>query len=91
MPRWIGRGLAAILSVTPQEAMDELRDLPVELVAPNPNQPRRAFDEEGLLVLVEVCLMECQWPGWPVCIAIHPSLCMRDQARRFRDVDGNTY
>jgi ParB family chromosome partitioning protein len=49
----MGRGLAAILSVTPQEAGEELRDLPVELVAPNPNQPRRAFDEEGLLALAE--------------------------------------
>ncbi len=51
--RGIGRGLAAILAVTPQEATEELRDLPVELVAPNPNQPRRAFDEEGLLALAE--------------------------------------
>jgi ParB family chromosome partitioning protein len=33
--------------------MEELRDLPVELVAPNPNQPRRAFDEEALLALAE--------------------------------------
>lgn len=51
--RGIGRGLAAILAVTPQDATEELRDLPVELVAPNPNQPRRGFDEEGLLALAE--------------------------------------
>jgi ParB family chromosome partitioning protein len=51
--RGIGRGLAAILAVSPQEATEELRDLPVDLVAPNPNQPRRAFDEEGLLALAE--------------------------------------
>jgi ParB family chromosome partitioning protein len=51
--RGIGRGLAAILAVSPQETTEELRDLPVELVAPNPNQPRRAFDEEGLLALAE--------------------------------------
>jgi ParB family transcriptional regulator, chromosome partitioning protein len=51
--RGIGRGLAAILAVSPEAATEELRDLPVELVAPNPNQPRRAFDEEGLLALAE--------------------------------------
>lgn len=51
--RGMGRGLAAILAVTPHEAVDELRDVAVELVAPNPNQPRRAFDEEGLLALAE--------------------------------------
>jgi ParB family chromosome partitioning protein len=45
--------LAAILAVTPDEAVEELRDLPVDLVSPNPNQPRRAFDEEGLLALTE--------------------------------------
>jgi ParB family transcriptional regulator, chromosome partitioning protein len=51
--RGIGRGLAAILAVSPEEAVEELRELPVELVAPNPNQPRRAFDEDGLLALAE--------------------------------------
>jgi ParB/RepB/Spo0J family partition protein len=30
---------------------DELRELPVELIAPNPNQPRRRFDEDGLQAL----------------------------------------
>ncbi|MGN6167083.1 MAG: ParB/RepB/Spo0J family partition protein, partial [Solirubrobacteraceae bacterium] len=51
--RGIGRGLAAILAVTPGEATEELRDVRIEMVAPNPNQPRRAFDEEGLLGLAE--------------------------------------
>ncbi|HEV2062402.1 MAG TPA: ParB/RepB/Spo0J family partition protein, partial [Solirubrobacteraceae bacterium] len=53
-PRGMGRGLAAILSVSegPAEA-DELRDLPVELIAPNPNQPRRAFDEASLASLAD--------------------------------------
>ncbi len=51
--RGMGRGLAAILAVTPHEQLEELRELPVDLVAPNPNQPRRAFDEEGLLALAE--------------------------------------
>jgi ParB family chromosome partitioning protein len=46
----MGRGLAAILSVsTPAEGTpDELRELALELIAPNPNQPRRHFDEEAL-------------------------------------------
>ncbi|MEA2298306.1 MAG: ParB family transcriptional regulator, chromosome partitioning protein [Solirubrobacteraceae bacterium] len=49
-PRGIGRGLAAILAVSePAEAeTDELRELPVDLIAPNPRQPRRRFDEQSL-------------------------------------------
>ncbi len=47
--RGMGRGLAAILSVsTPGEEGDDLRALPVELIAPNANQPRRSFDEAAL-------------------------------------------
>ncbi len=50
----MGRGLAAILSVSPKEGLDEeLRHIPTELLAPNPNQPRRAFDEETLVALAE--------------------------------------
>jgi ParB family chromosome partitioning protein len=49
----IGRGLEAILSVSSGEAKaeTELRELPVELIVANPNQPRRRFDEEGLNAL----------------------------------------
>src|SRR4051812_10561890 len=53
----MGRGLAAILSPTiPAEgsaATPELRRLPVDLIAPNPRQPRQSFDEESLLALSE--------------------------------------
>jgi ParB family chromosome partitioning protein len=49
----MGRGLAAILSVAPIDDGEELRDLPVELIEPNPNQPRRTFDEESLVALAE--------------------------------------
>jgi ParB family chromosome partitioning protein len=52
----MGRGLSAILSVSaPPEgtAGDELRELPVELVRPNPNQPRKRFDEEALQALAD--------------------------------------
>jgi len=50
--RGMGRGLAAILSSTaPEEAEAELRALPVELIAPNPQQPRRQFEEGPLVAL----------------------------------------
>jgi ParB family chromosome partitioning protein len=51
----MGRGLAAILSVsdrTPDER-EELRSLPLDLISPNPNQPRKAFDDEALQGLAE--------------------------------------
>lgn len=54
--RGMGRGLAAILSVSAPEAGDgapELRDLSVELIAPNPGQPRRSFDQEALQALAD--------------------------------------
>jgi ParB family transcriptional regulator, chromosome partitioning protein len=55
--RGMGRGLAAILSSTqPAEGgapHPELRELPVELIKPNPHQPRSRFDEEALVALAE--------------------------------------
>jgi ParB family chromosome partitioning protein len=50
----MGRGLEAILSVSAEGSRareDELRELPVELIAPNPTQPRRRFDEDSLQAL----------------------------------------
>lgn len=50
--RGMGRGLEAILSVsTESQTADELRELPVELIVANPNQPRRNFDEDALRAL----------------------------------------
>ena len=50
--RAMGRGLAAILAVSDREAeAEELRQLPVDLIVPNPDQPRRRFDEETLVAL----------------------------------------
>jgi ParB family chromosome partitioning protein len=46
--RGIGRGLAAILPETVSEEIGELRQLPVELIKPNPKQPRTRFDPEAL-------------------------------------------
>ena len=47
----IGRGLAAILPETAALDAGELRELPVTLVKPNPNQPRTHFDAEALASL----------------------------------------
>jgi ParB family transcriptional regulator, chromosome partitioning protein len=47
----MGRGLSAILSVSSEgtgAAAEDLRELPIELISPNPNQPRRVFDEDAL-------------------------------------------
>jgi ParB family transcriptional regulator, chromosome partitioning protein len=51
--RGMGRGLAAILSVAPKDEQQELREVPVELIGPNPSQPRRTLDEEALVALAE--------------------------------------
>jgi ParB family chromosome partitioning protein len=50
--RGMGRGLAAILS-RGDGAEEGLRELPLELVGPNPRQPRRRFDEDALAELAE--------------------------------------
>jgi ParB family chromosome partitioning protein len=49
----MGRGLAAILSVAPREELEELRQLPLELISVNPHQPRDIFDEAALVALAE--------------------------------------
>ncbi len=46
--RGIGRGLAAILPESAAEDAGELRQLPVELIKPNPKQPRTRFDADAL-------------------------------------------
>ena len=51
-PRGMGRGLEAILSTSSREESG-LRDIPTELIRPNPTQPRREFDDEALLALAE--------------------------------------
>ncbi len=50
----MGRGLDAILSVSTEGAVtreEELRELPIELIAPSPTQPRRRFDQDALQAL----------------------------------------
>lgn len=50
--RGIGRGLAAILPPT-QASDEELQQLPLDLVVPNPDQPRRAFGQRELAELAD--------------------------------------
>jgi ParB family transcriptional regulator, chromosome partitioning protein len=52
-PKGMGRGLAAILSAAPKDEAEELRQVPVDLIEPNPHQPRNAFDEDSLVALAE--------------------------------------
>jgi ParB family chromosome partitioning protein len=51
----MGRGLAAILSVSEAGEREgaELREVSVELVSPNTDQPRKRFDEDALQALAE--------------------------------------
>jgi ParB family transcriptional regulator, chromosome partitioning protein len=58
--RGMGRGLSAILSASsaPAAGTDtpgaaQLRELPLDLIKPNRDQPRRRFDEEKLQALAE--------------------------------------
>jgi ParB family transcriptional regulator, chromosome partitioning protein len=45
--RGMGRGLAAILP-SHDDQRPELRDLPLDLIRPNPSQPRTKFDPESI-------------------------------------------
>jgi ParB family chromosome partitioning protein len=49
--RGIGRGLSAILPEAAADAAGELRELPIELIKPNPNQPRTKIDPDSLAAL----------------------------------------
>jgi ParB family chromosome partitioning protein len=49
--RGMGKGLAAILAASPKDEPEELRQIAVELIGPNPHQPRRHFDDEALAAL----------------------------------------
>ena len=56
-PRGLGRGLSALLGDAPIDApsnmSDNIRELPIEFIRPNPNQPRRTFDPNELASLAE--------------------------------------
>ncbi len=46
--RGLGSGLSAILPEATAAGAGELRELPIELIKPNPNQPRTKIDPEAL-------------------------------------------
>jgi ParB family chromosome partitioning protein len=47
--RGLGRGLSALIPGAGQEFVGgEPQELPIELISPNPNQPRTAMDEDGI-------------------------------------------
>ena len=50
--RGIGRGLAAILPTTAGDD-ESLHRIPLDLIAPNPSQPRTSFDEQELRELAD--------------------------------------
>ncbi|MCW2967120.1 MAG: parB-like partition protein, partial [Solirubrobacteraceae bacterium] len=50
--RGMGRGLAAILSVSALDE-DDMRRVPVDLIDRNPRQPRSQFDDETLASLAD--------------------------------------
>jgi ParB family chromosome partitioning protein len=52
----MGRGLSALLAPSHENGAtraSELREIPLELIDPNPRQPRREFDEAGLVALAD--------------------------------------
>lgn len=49
----MGRGLAAILPESHEMSEPSYRDVPVELIRPNADQPRKAFDEKALKRLAD--------------------------------------
>ena len=52
--RGLGRGLGALIDdFSAPEASQEVTRLPLQKVEPNPNQPRRIFDEEELQALAD--------------------------------------
>lgn len=54
--RGMGRGLSAILAPSNEidtERGSELRQVPVDLIEPNPHQPRQEFDEGAIVALSE--------------------------------------
>jgi ParB family chromosome partitioning protein len=54
--RGMGRGLSALLAPTRENGAareSELREIPVELIEPNPRQPRQDFDEGSLVGLAD--------------------------------------
>jgi ParB family chromosome partitioning protein len=51
--RGLGRGLGALIPTGNQQGPEETTELPVSMIAPNPNQPRTTIDDEGIEALAD--------------------------------------
>jgi ParB family chromosome partitioning protein len=51
--RGLGRGLGALIPTGNQQGPEETTELPVSVIAPNPNQPRTTIDDEGIEALAD--------------------------------------
>ena len=49
----LGKGLGALIEGAERKEKTSARELPIELIDPNPEQPRRFFPEEGLETLAD--------------------------------------
>lgn len=74
VPR-LGRGLAALFNERPgqvEDGTDDIRRLPIDLLDPNPFQPRMAFDEEALRELTDS--IRTQGLLQPILVRPHPDV-----------------
>lgn len=81
-PPRLGRGLAALFGEMPARsgtdgAVDDIRRLPIDLLDPNPFQPRMNFDEEMLRDLAES--IRTQGVLQPILVRPHPDVPARYQ------------
>ncbi len=81
-PPRLGRGLAALFGDMParsdaETAADDIRRLPIDLLDPNPFQPRMNFDEEMLRDLAES--IRTQGVLQPILVRPHPEVPARYQ------------
>jgi ParB family chromosome partitioning protein len=51
--RGLGRGLGSLIPSSGQQGPDETLELPVSVIAPNPNQPRTQMDDERIAELAD--------------------------------------
>jgi len=78
----LGRGLAALFGETPTQtgaaaATDDIRRLPIDLLDPNPFQPRMNFDEQMLQDLADS--IRIQGILQPILVRPHPDVAARYQ------------
>jgi ParB family chromosome partitioning protein len=81
-PPRLGRGLAALFGEMPARtgsdaATDDIRRLPIDLLDPNPFQPRMNFDEDMLRDLAES--IRTQGVLQPILVRPHPDVAARYQ------------